>query len=243
VAGQPWCALDVTAHAADATRAPEAELAADAPSPLADARWAELRAVALTADADVAALLAQARGLLAWHARHPRCAVCGEPTAAEEAGYVRRCTRVACGALHFPRTDPAVIALVTLGDRCLLANGAAWPASLQSAVAGYVEPGESLEDAVRREVREETGVTVGAVRYVSSQPWPFPSSLMLGFVAEAASETIRVDGEEVRSARWFSRAELDRAVADGSVTLPSRMSIAWSLVEGWRGGTLPDPRG
>jgi NAD+ diphosphatase len=106
-----------------------------------------------------------------------------------------------------------------------------------------VEPGESLEDAVRREVREETGVTVGAVRYVSSQPWPFPSSLMLGFVAEAASETIRVDGEEVRSARWFSRAELDRAVADGSVTLPSRMSIAWSLVEGWRGGTLPDPRG
>jgi NAD+ diphosphatase len=203
-------------------------------------RWSELRPAALALPEGEAALLAYARAMIWWHARHGFCGVCGAPTRVEEAGHVRACTR--CDARHFPRTDPAVIVLITHrpegagreGEACLLGNAPAWPAAMYSTLAGFVEPGESLEDAVRREMREEAGVAVDDVRYSSSQPWPFPQSLMLGFRARALSRDLRVDGAELRDARWFMRAELDAALADGSVWIPPRLSISRRLIDDWR---------
>jgi NAD+ diphosphatase len=180
-------------------------------------------------------LVAQATGLVNWHRRHPRCSVCGEPTKVAEAGYVRRCP--SCGALHHPRTDPVVIMLVTDGDRALLGRQARWPPGRYSALAGFVEPGETLEEAVAREVREEAGVEVRAPRYESSQPWPFPSSLMLGFVAEYAGGEPTVRDEELEDVRWFSRRELEeiRAGRVDGMHLPPRIAIARTLIDGWLG--------
>lgn len=145
----------------------------------------------------------------------------------EAGGNTRRCTSPDCNQVLFPRTDPAIIVLVTDDDHCLLGRQPSWPEGRYSTIAGFVEPGESLEDAVRREVYEETNIHVGDIRYHSSQPWPFPSSLMLGFIAQAVSEEIHLNDGELEDARWFSREEL----ASGRVGLPFRISIARRLVD------------
>jgi NAD+ diphosphatase len=181
------------------------------------------------------ALLAYARGMLHWHGRHRFCSVCGHPTASVEAGHARRCTNSGCATQHFPRTDPAVIMLVTDGARCLLGRQAAWVPGMHSTLAGFVEPGESLEDAVAREVREETGIRVASIRYHSSQPWPFPASLMLGFTADATSTEIAVNRAELEDARWFTRAELLASPENDVFRLPRRDSIARRLIEDWLG--------
>lgn len=208
----------------------------DAPVP--GSRWATLREVGATlADGD-AGLAVTAVALAAWHARHPRCPRCGEATVPVDAGWARRCT--ADGSLHHPRTDPAVIVAVTdPADRLLLAHDALWPNRRFSLVAGYVEPGESLEAAARREVAEECGLVVGELVYQGSQPWPFPASLMIGFRARTASGAPTPDGVEVTEAMFVTRDELEVAVADGSVLLPMRASIARALIEEWAGRAFP----
>lgn len=179
-------------------------------------------------------LLAFARGMSYWHQRHRFCGVCGSATRSEEAGHVRRCTNPACDASHFPRTDPAVIMLVHQGgERCLLGRQAAWPPGMHSTLAGFVEPGESLEEAVAREVFEETRIELGSVTYHSSQPWPFPASLMLGFHAEARTTEITVDKAELDDARWYERAWLLAHQDDEHFRLPRRDSIARRLLEDW----------
>jgi NAD+ diphosphatase len=195
--------------------------------------FAELRPLGALLDRGEAAMLAYARAMVYWHRRHRHCGECGAPTRSEEAGHLRRCTRASCGAVHFPRTDPAIIVLVTRGERCLLGRQASWPAGQYSTLAGFVEPGESLEDAVAREVREETGVGVGEIEYHSSQPWPFPSSLMLGFTAVASGDLVQVDGLELEDARWFTREELREGIREGRLRLPNPASIAFALVDGW----------
>ncbi len=200
---------------------------------LADGRLVDLRDAAMDMAHRDAALLALARGLAHWHATHAFCGACGTATRAERAGHVRRCQDKTCGKLHFPRTDPAVIMLVTDGDRCLLARRRIWPRPRRSTIAGFVEPGESLENAVRREVAEETGIEVGEVRYHSSQPWPFPSSLMVGFTATALTTNIKVDGEEIAEADWYHRDEIGPAVDAGDLILPPADSISRRLVLDW----------
>lgn len=196
-----------------------------------------VRELAAVLDSLHGGLLAHAIGLAAWHATHPRCSRCGAPTVAARGGHVRECP--ACAAIHFPRTDPAVIMLVTdADDRALLGHQPSWPAGRYSTLAGFVEPGEPLEAAVRREVAEEVGVVVGDVTYAGSQPWPFPSSLMLGFFASAHTTDIGVDGVEIASARWFSRAELAAATTAGEVALPGSLSISRWLIETWYGEAL-----
>ena len=150
--------------------------------------------------------VAQARSLVHWHERHGFCAVCGHKTEMADAGYRRHCP--SCMADHFPRTDPVVIMAVKHGDNILLGRQRAWAPGMYSAVAGFMEPGETIEQAVAREVKEETGIVVGKVSYVASQPWPFPSSLMIGCIAEAASTAISLDDKELENARWFSRADV-----------------------------------
>jgi NAD+ diphosphatase len=156
-------------------------------------------------------ILAQARSLVHWHETHGFCARCGAKTEMADQGYRRQCG--ACGGDHFPRTDPVVIMVVQHGDRILLGRQATWPAGMVSALAGFMEPGETLEDAVRREVLEEAGVRVGSVRYVMSQPWPFPASLMIGCIAEALSDSLTVDGQELEMARWFTREDVKLMLA------------------------------
>ena len=208
------------------------------PEPLPGLRWTALRAVgAELSDVD-AGLATTAVALDAWHARHPRCPRCGEPTVSTAAGWTRRCT--ADGSEHYPRTDPAVImAVVDEADRLLLGHAAAWAPHRFSTLAGFVEAGESVEHAVRREVAEETTVQVGDVAYAGSQPWPFPASLMLGFRARALTTDVTVDGVELTEARWFSRDELAAAVATGDLVLPSPASIAHALIADWYGGPVP----
>ncbi len=187
---------------------------------------------ALLSDRD-AGLLSHAVGLLNWHASHPSCSRCGAATEVARGGAIRRCT--ADGSEHFPRTDPAVIMLVTDGaDRCVLGRQAIWPAGRYSTLAGFVEPGESAEQAVVREVAEETGLAVRDVRYRGSQPWPFPSSLMLGFraICDPDASPVPADGE-LEDARWFTRDELR---ADNGTLLPTPVSIAWCLITDWLDG-------
>jgi NAD+ diphosphatase len=179
-------------------------------------------------------LLAFARGMAYWHSRHRFCGVCGSPTRVEEAGHVRRCTNAACDAQHFPRTDPAVIMLVhDRNERCLLGRQAAWPQGMHSTLAGFVEPGESLEEAVAREVYEETRIELSSVTYHSSQPWPFPASLMLGFHAEAKTTAITVDKSELDDARWYEKSWILAHQDDEQFRLPRRDSIARRLLEDW----------
>ncbi len=208
----------------------------------------ELRGAALAMEAAEAGLFAYAAAMLHWARTHRFCGTCGEPTALAEAGHVRRCVN---GHSSHPRTDPVVIMLVVdpAGDRVLLGRQASWPAGRFSALAGFVEPGEALEAAVAREVAEEAGVQVSAVRYVASQPWPFPANLMLGFEAEWVGGEARVTDHELESVRWFTRAEVTSAAradvaweaeggaqpADGAggLLLPPRLAIARFLLEGW----------
>lgn len=200
-----------------------------------------LRALAQALPRAEGALVAYAAALLNWHRGHPRCSVCGAPTDVREGGAVRRCPD--CGTSHHPRTDPVVIMLVTDGpDRVLLGRQAVWPKGRYSTLAGFVSPGESLEEAVVREVREEVGVDVGEPVYVSSQPWPFPASLMLGFLVPWAGGDIGGTDDELEDAAWFSRAEVERAVGEDGwdapagatgLLLPPRSAIARNLVEHW----------
>jgi NAD+ diphosphatase len=193
--------------------------------------FTDLRQVAGLLPPGEASVLAHARGLMHWRTRHRFCGVCGAECAPRSAGNVMVCT--GCNAQHFPRTDPAVIMLVVRGDSCLLGHSHRFPnTAMYSTLAGFVEPGESLEEAVRREVQEETGVLVGDVMYHSSQPWPFPASIMLGFHAEGLSEAITIDPEELKDARWFSRDQIRNPAAHG-FSLPRIDSIARRLIEDW----------
>lgn len=189
----------------------------------------ELRPLAPVLPADAASLLAYARALVLWRGRHRHCGVCGAPNRPARAGHVMRCSR--CDNETFPRLDPAIIVLVTdpSGERALLGRQAAWPAGRYSTIAGFVEPGENLEDAVEREVHEETGVQVGDVEYHSSQPWPFPSSLMLGFRAVARTEAITLRDGELEDARWFTRADVEA----GHPALPPPGAISARLIDTW----------
>jgi NAD+ diphosphatase len=189
----------------------------------------DLRMIASELAADDAGLLAYARAMVTWRERHRFCGRCGAPTIAVQGGHVLRCSQDSCHAQQFPRIDPAIIVLVTDGERALLGRQSSWPAGRYSTIAGFVEPGESLEDTVAREVFEETGVRVGAVEYHSSQPWPFPSSLMLGFVAQAATAEICLCDEELEDARWWSRED----IATGKLSLPTPVSISFRLIETW----------
>ncbi len=203
-----------------------------------DESYAGLREVgAVLADRE-AGMAVNVVGLSNWHGVHTHCANCGEHTEVIDAGHVRQCP--ACGLSHFPRSDPAIIVLVTDDqDRALLGRNEAWPLGRYSTLAGFVEPGESLEAAVRREVLEETGVIVGPeVEYAGSQPWPMPSSLMLGFYAKAASTDIEVDADEIAEARWFTREDLRALVEAGTMALPGNISISRRLIEGWYGEQL-----
>jgi NAD+ diphosphatase len=186
-----------------------------------------------------AGLVTHAVALANWHATHNHCPRCGAVTEPIQAGHARRCP--VDGSEHFPRVDPAVIMLVRDdGDRCLLARNRNWPPRRVSILAGFVEPGESLEQAVIREVGEETGLWVSGLRYVGSQPWPMPRSLMLGFVARAPGEQeIVVDEEEIAEAQWFTREQLQAAVTTREVLLPPPVSIAHRIIESWYGAPLP----
>lgn len=201
-------------------------------------RAEHLRAFVQSVDEEEAALVLHAVALAEWQRSHRHCPRCGTALEVAHAGHLLVCP--ACGRQQFPRTDPAVIMLVTDGDdRCLLGRQAAWPDGRYSTLAGFVEPGESLEHAVAREVEEEVGVVVDQVSYFGNQPWPFPASLMVGFFARAATTRISVDGAEISDARWFTREEVRREAEAGTLVLPGGISISRSLVETWYGGPLP----
>ncbi len=211
-----WCML-VDLSASAAITAPEGT------------GLAELRPLTAVLPAPESALLAYARGLALWRARHRFCSVCGQPTRPIRGGHVLLCGNAQEPHEFFPRIDPAIIVLVSDADRALLGRQASWPAGRYSSIAGFVEPGESLEDAVAREVQEETGVEVDEVRYQSSQPWPFPASLMLGFRATAGARRIIQRGSELEDVQWFSRADLH----SGKVLLPPPQAIARRLIGSW----------
>jgi len=232
--GRAWFALQIPAGQGDA----------NGPALGLGGRFMPLRGVGPSLAADHAAILAQAVGVLAWHRRHRFCPSCGAPSQPDEGGWRRRCAGPDCGAAQFPRTDPAVIMLVHHGRgaaaRCLLGRGARLPAGMVSTLAGFVEPGETLEEAVRREVIEETGVRIGRVAYAGSQPWPFPSSVMLGFHAEAESTDITLDPRELDFADWFSRDQVAGfgPPGAGGWSLPRGDSIARRLIRGWLAGDV-----
>lgn len=198
-----------------------------------------VRTLAPLLDADELSLAIHAVGLGRWLQSHTYCSRCGEYLYSQQAGHLRVCP--SCGAQHYPRTDPAVIMLVTdADDRALLARNPQWPAGRFSTLAGFVEPGETLEDAVRREVAEEVGIVVDHPTYLGSQPWPFPQSLMLGFRAQATGTDLTLDPREIAEARWFTRDELLEATkAEELVLPPPKVSISRWLVEQWYGGELP----
>ena len=201
-------------------------------------RLVELRQVGAAMSGPDGNLLAYARAMATWHRRDRFCGRCGASTSSRNAGHLRVCT--GCGAEHFPRTDPAVIMLVhTSGggdDSCLLGRQATWPPGMLSALAGFVEPGESLESAVAREVQEETGIAVDTVEYHSSQPWPFPTSIMLGFYATSPGGDVQVDTEELEQAVWVRRSDLEYAIRAREVRLPPPFSIARRLIDDWLRG-------
>lgn len=214
--------------------------AADQAGPLRTAhQWSSLRELGVSSPErpDLAVLVA-AVALLNWHRRHPRCPLCGQQTELTNGGWLRRCPKDQ--SQHFPRVDPAVIMLVVdPDDRALLGRQARWPQSGFSTLAGFVEPGETLENAVAREVLEEVGLVITSVTYRASQPWPFPSSLMLGFRASAEAAEPVPDGDEIAEARWFTRAELVTACTRDEVRLPPGLSISRWLIEQWFGEQLP----
>jgi NAD+ diphosphatase len=196
-------------------------------------RFRDLRAVAPLLSGPDGALLAYAKTLVYWHGGNRFCGACGSRSEIRDGGLCRVCLNPECGAVHFPRTDPAIIVIIRLGQKCLLARQTIWPERMYSVVAGFVEPGETAEAAVVREVFEEVGLRVKNIRYHSSQPWPFPCSLMLGFTADAEDERISLRDKELEDARWFGRSELREAVENGAVKLSTPVSIAYRLIEDW----------
>ena len=197
------------------------------------------RAAAAALPFEEVAIMGQAKALLDWHERHQFCAKCGAPTKSAEGGYKRVCGT--CEAEHFPRTDPAVIMLATHGDACLLAHNKRFPPNRYSTLAGFVEPGESFEEAVRREIFEEVNLRVGSVRYFATQPWPFPAAVMIGCYAEALSRDAKPDGVEIEDARWFDRATVLRLLAGEKmegVEIPQRQAIAHHLIRNWAEGKV-----
>jgi len=225
--GRAYFALDATAAT---------------PPPDGDTVAMDARAVAPLIDDGEAAILAEARSLIDWHARHRFCAQCGTRSVPAAGGWVRHCTN--CQAHHFPRVDPVVIMLAVRGERCLLGRGRRRVGARFSCLAGFMEPAETLEEAVRREVLEESGIRIGRVRYLASQPWPFPSSLMMGCLAEALSEEITIDPDELAEVRWFAReqvrAMVDRSRSDdpipGRATLPPPLAIGHQIARRWAFG-------
>jgi len=227
----PYFALDLT-------HVDEALVAAF----LVEGEFSDLRKVAVILDNQSASLMALARGLCFWHRSHCFCGRCGSVNKSEPAGHARLCTNLDCQHQTFPRTDPAVIMIVRKLfadgiERCLLGRQVEWPEGVYSTLAGFVDPGETLETAVVREVQEESGITVTNVQYVASQPWPFPSSIMLGFIADASSDDIQVDKQEIDDARWFSRAELQSFGDWGDdapgFKVPRVDSISRYLIDHW----------
>lgn len=206
-------------------------------TPLPPGRPPELSAILDAFRAEDAAHYAAARSLIDWHARHGFCARCGTPTDIFRAGWGRLCP--SCGTEHYPRVDPVVIMLAERGDRVLLGRQPSWPPHRYSALAGFLEVGESVEDAVRRETLEESGVRVGAVRYVASQPWPFPSQLMIACIGEALDEDIAIDPHELEHAGWFDRAQVRLALArdpEAPFLAPPGYAIAYTLLRAWAEG-------
>jgi NAD+ diphosphatase len=203
--------------------------------------WLGLREVATDVTAQDAGLFAEAAAISNWHASHTHCPRCGAPTRIEQGGWVRRCPED--NTEHFPRTDPAIIvSVLDEQDRILLGHNKSWPAGRFSTLAGFVEPGESLEAAVIREIEEESGVVVHSPQYLGSQPWPFPASLMLGFTATASRTELKPDGVEITELRWFTREELADCIGSGEVRVAPGLSIARALIEHWYGGPLPEPQ-
>jgi NAD+ diphosphatase len=211
----------------------------DAATPAAPhgAEFQDIRMSIGALDREEAGLLAYARALVTWSEKHRFCGKCGAQTQARQGGHAMKCTNETCGVESFPRIDPAIIVLITDGERALLGRQTAWRTGWYSTIAGFVEPGESLEDAVRRETLEETGVEVDEVEYRSSQPWPFPQSLMLGFIAHAKSADILCNDGELEDARWFTRAD----IANGTPMTPPPVSISGCLIEEWYDRDAPRP--
>jgi NAD+ diphosphatase len=221
--GTACFAIDLSAHEPDSL-APVAALG----------EFADLRMVGGQFSQPDAALLAYARAMIHWHRTHRFCGRCGRPTQSGDGGHVLRCSDPECGHEVYPRTDPAVIMLVHSGDQCLLGRSPLWAPGVFSTLAGFVEPGESPEEAVAREVMEETGVRVTGVKYHSAQPWPFPGSLMIGFFAEAERAEPVIDHNELEAAAWFTRDDL-RDFSNRGMSLPRQISIARRLIEDWLG--------
>ncbi len=192
-------------------------------------RYEDLRHIASVLPIDEAGLLGYARAIISWRRRHRFCGLCGARTVSAKSGHVLVCSDPSCRNEQFPRIDPAIIVLISDGERALLGRQASWPIGRYSTIAGFVEPGESLEDAVAREVLEESGIDVDRIEYHSSQPWPFPASLMLGFTAHALTTEVRLHDQELEDARWFTRAD----IASNGALLPPRQSISFRLIEHW----------
>ncbi len=246
-----WQSRDLLPHIDQQTGAPLLGLADDVAhfavdlSPLADPHatlglaaaleFSDVRAVAPRIPSHEAGILAQGRASIDWHARHRFCPACGAPSESRDSGLMRRCT--GCDAEHFPRTDPVVIMLVEHNGRALLGRQKRWPTGMYSCLAGFVDHGETIEAAVRREVAEETGVIAADVRYHASQPWPFPSSLMIGCMATAISDAISIDDHELQDARWFDKDDLSRRLlnqeAYSDFSLPQPLAIAHQLIRAW----------
>ncbi|WP_298496277.1 NAD(+) diphosphatase [uncultured Maritimibacter sp.] len=207
-----------------------------------DAHFADLRAALHGLDPWESEVAATARGLFEWHRSHRYCANCGQPSTIAQAGWRRDCP--ACGRQHFPRTDPVVIMLVTHGNSVLLGRSPGWPEGMYSLLAGFMEPGETIEAATRREVWEETGISCGPVEMLASQPWPFPASLMIGTRTEATSTEIAIDPVEIEHALWVTREDLAQAFAGTHPVIrkPRRGAIAQVLLKNWLAGTLPIPQ-
>lgn len=201
----------------------------EAPIAAEHGQFHDLRMVGGSMDRHEAGLLGYARALLMWQSKHRFCGRCGATTQPANAGHVLKCSNADCALAHFPRLDPAIIVLVTDGERILLGRQAQWPPGRYSTIAGFIEWAESIEEAVAREVREETGVSIDEVEYHSSQPWPFPSSLMLGFFAHAATTEIERRDLELEDVRWFTRAD----IAQGAITLPPPQALSYRLIEAW----------
>lgn len=220
----PWLAADFAALPGSSDQGPDLGLGG---------QFLPLRNIASALPAQQAALLAYAKGMLHWRSRHRYCGVCGAATQPKAGGHPLRCSDDSCGTEHYPRTDPAIIVLVHDGDRCLLHRQHQWPPGLWSVLAGFVEPGESLEEATAREILEETGVSVDSVTYLGSQPWPFPSALMVGFTARYAGGELRVDSHELEDARWFTKAEVRADFNGDTKRLPTPDSIARLMMDRW----------